>query len=83
MTSYRNAQFIRLTLSEAAHDMKFAFQTTKLAPQRPQIQLIGALSICLGWGDAWKVKNSKSIGNPMSEAAHDVKFVAWNTNFAS
>ena len=30
-----------------------------------------------------KVKNSKSIGNPSNEAAHDVKFVCRSTDFVS
>ena len=58
-----------------AQEHKFCVMTPLLAHQRHWIQLIGAWPICLGWVDAWKVKNFKSIGNPLSEGAHDVKFV--------
>ena len=75
-------------ISEAAHDVKFVpgrskfhFTSPLIVPWRPPILLIGTLHVCLDWMDAMEVKYFKSIRNPISKEAHDVKFAAPTNKF--
>ena len=52
-----------------------------MVPCRPLVHLIGPLGIHLDWMDPLKVETSKSIRNPPSEGAHDMKFVSHSFHF--
>ena len=79
---------IGLSPAEAGHDVKFVgfgsrfcVATPLRAPWRLGIQLILGWGICLGWMDATKLENKKSVEVPPTEAGHDMKSAGFGSRF--